>query len=330
MKQKHSLKRLTIATTFLLTSILPIQSAFAVEASHLEHPHSAGTFMFETAYMRMNMSGLRAETSDVSTIEAVSDFNHMMVPTDMTMDMLMLMPMYNFTKDLSTMLMVNYLSNSMDMTDSSGTCTSTMENSGLSDTKVSLNYKFMDDLLAASMELSIPTGSIDEKITMKMMTGGDCVTHNMTAPYPMQFGSGTYDVTPTLTYLGAYYSLRYGAQSSYKFRTGENDNGYTLGDEASAKLWVRKPISILTLSGEIDFTRWGSIQGADKHASTASTPLVKSSNSGGSLAKITIGAEVPVSAISLGLDLSWPIYQDLNGLQMKHTMSAAVTVAAMF
>lgn len=329
MKPKSWLKQLSLPAVLLLGT-LPLQTVNAAEPSHLEMPHSAGTFMVEVSAMRMNMSGLRADSDDVSTAEAISDFGYVMLPTDMTMDMLMVMPMYNITKDLSTMLMMGYISNSMDMTNGAGTCTSTMETSGISDTQASLSYKFMDDMFAASMELSIPTGSIDESTTMKM--GAMCMPMTMEhGPYQMQLGSGTYDVTPSLTYLGAYFSLRYGAQVSYKYRIDENDNGYTLGDEATAKLWIRKPISMVTLSGELDFKRWGDIEGVDPDVpAMMPTPTVRTSNSGGSIAEITIGAEVPVSMVSLGLDLTMPVYQDYNGLQMKRSMSAALSVSAMF
>ena len=343
MNQSTWLKHIFFPTV-LLASTITFSTAFAAKPSHLEHPHSKGTFMFEAMAMRMSMNGLRAGTSDVSTRDAHSplgkhpEFRYGMVPKDMTMDMYMLMPMYNITKDLSTMLMINYLSNSMDMVAASdSTCTSTMETSGLGDTQLSLSYKFLDDSFAASMELSMPTGSIDEKSKMKMFMGGQCVTHNMFSPYAMQLGSGTYDVKPSLTYLGAYYTWRYGAQVSYKYRIGENDNGYTLGDKAMTKLWVRKPVSMVTLSGVIDIAKWGAIDGTDPSVPTKlmdgvtlGSPTAFSSNYGGTQVDFTIGASMPVSVVAVGLDLTLPVYQDLNGLQMKRSWTLAAAVSAMF
>jgi len=338
MKYEQTLKQLIIPS-ILMTSLSAVSVAQAADPSHLEMAHNKGTFMIDVAAMRMNMDGLRSGTDDVNTADATNmmgSYKNMMVPTEMTMDMFMLMPMYNFSKDLSGMLMVNYIDNSMEMTNGAGNCTSTMETSGLGDTQASLSYKFMDDYFAASMEVSLPTGSIDEKTTMNMMMNGMCMEMDMFSPYAMQLGSGTYDVTPSLTYLGAYFSLRYGAQVSYKYRIGENDNGYTLGNEAKTKLWVRKPVSMVTLSAELDFKRWGDIEGVDTKVPTTmpsgmkGSPTAFTSNYGGTKADFTVGAEVPVAMAAVGLGVTFPIYQDLNGLQMKHNWSAALSVSAMY
>jgi len=360
MKPNSWLKYFSLPAA-LFVSTLPIHTAHAAKPSHLEHPHSAGTFMIEAMAMRMNMEGLRAGTSDVSNASAQTiggQYNNAMVPTEMTMDMFMLMPMYNFTKDTSVMLMFNYLDNNMSMTsvdwDGSGDpCASDMSTSGFGDTQVSLSQKFMDDLFAASIELNIPTGSTDETVDMKMLMGTPAMCHDhkgMVAPYGMQLGSGTYDITPSLTYLGAYYELRYGAQVSYKYRPGENDSGYTLGDEAKAKLWIRKPFPFATLSGTLDIKRWGDVEGSNPdldemlnmmaptitHNGGADqtkmklSPTLYPENYGGTQVDITIGASFPVAMTAIGLDLTMPIYQDLNGLQMKRGWTTSLSVSAMF
>ncbi|MDX1810578.1 MAG: hypothetical protein R3240_01405 [Gammaproteobacteria bacterium] len=346
MKSNRSYTKLAGALALLSSVTLTAQTAMAAEPSHLEHPHGAGTFMIEASYMRMNMDGLRAGTTDVSKADATAmmgDYKHMMVPTTMTMDMFMLMPMYNFTKDFSVMLMLNYLNNDMKM---EGMCNSSMSTSGLGDTQASFSYKFMDGQFAASMDVNVPTGSIDEKTKMKMMMMGSCMEMEMQAPYAMQLGSGTYDFTPSLTYLGGYYSWKYGAQVSYKYRTGENDNNYTLGNEANAKMWVRKPFMGVTWAGELDVKRWGAIDGKDPKISTASqnmtmmggattvamlpSPTNFPANYGGTLANVDLSASIPVGMAYVLGKVSIPVYQDLNGLQMKHSTGWTVGVGAMF
>lgn len=349
---KTKASALIIASTFGAFS----QQINAAEPSHLEHPHGAGTFMVEAMYMRMNMKGLRSGTSDVSASQAMAapgTYQHAQVPTTMTMDMYMLMPMYNFTKDLSAMLMFNYLNNDMEMAgikSGNKNCDTSMSTSGVADTQASFSYKFLDDQFAASMEINLPTGSIDEetKMDMYMQMGASsmCMSgHNMKAPYGMQLGSGTFDYTPSLTYLGAYYSWRYGAQVSYKYRSGENSSNYTLGNEAKAKLWVRKPVLGVTLSGELDVKRWGSIKGADTEMWTSTAagtgtggtpvnynaaPANFTNNYGGTLAELNLGVNVPVSMFYVLGKLAFPIYQDLNGLQMKRTTSWTLALGTMF
>jgi len=342
---QFTIKNTLLASSMLLgVSILTSTALHAANPAHLEHPHSAGTFMIEYQFMRMNMDGLRDGTDDVSKGLAAAmpsnggraDYNHMMVPTSMTMDMHMIMPMYNITKELSVMVMGMYMSNKMDMFNRMiPDAKPSMETSGIGDTEVSLSYKFMDDQLAASFGLSIPTGSIEEKVTMKMMPDADPVT--VRAPYAMQLGSGTYDITPSLTYLGAYYDLRFGAQGSYTYHIGENDAKYTRGNSIDFQTWIRKAFFGVVFDADLKVRHANEIDGADsKIAQTMAMGAMKAAptaypaNYGGTTATFGIGAAVPVSIVTVGLKFGIPIYQDLNGLQMKQKWVAGGTLTAMF
>ena len=328
------MKNLAIKTGLASAILLASTSAFAAEPSHLEMPHNKGAFMVELKYMHMNMEGLQSGTDSVSKSEAFAG-TEMTVPTKMSMDMFMIMPMYNITKETSVMLMANYLSNKMDMEMKpmmgNPSHEMDMDTSGLGDTSVSVSHKFMDDMFAASFAVSIPTGSIDEEVHMHMPS----MEMTMAAPYAMQLGSGTIDVTPTLTYLGAYFDLKYGAQVSYKFRTGENDNGYTLGDAANAMAWVRKPVMGVTLDAELSVSMWGAIDGSDPAIMTTvmgnKAPATSfPGNYGGTMATINVGASMPVSMVNIGADINFPVYQDLNGLQMTRKMGFGASVTAHF
>ena len=328
-KMKQATLRQTLISTALSSALLfACGTTSAAEPGHLEMPHSKGAFMLEYKYMHMNMEGLQSGTDGVSNTAAFAS-GEAVVPTKMTMDMHMLMPMYNITKNTSVMLMAGYVSNNMDMEMANGH-EMAMDTSGLSDTSASVSHKFADDMLAASFAVSIPTGSIDEEVTMHMP-----MAMTMAAPYAMQLGSGTYDVTPSLTYLGANFDLRYGAQVSYKLRTGENDNGYTLGNAAEAMAWVRKPVMGVTMDAELSVKKWGAIDGTDpailqavmtNKAAATSFPQ----NYGGTMATVSVGASMPVAMINVGAELNMPVYQDLNGLQMQRKMGAAVSLTAMF
>lgn len=321
-----------VVASAVLAGLSLTTSAWAAKPSHLEHKHSAGTWMAEYSYMRMGMDGLLNGTDDYSSTSALSmmDGNYMMAPTEMTMDMHMIMPMFNITSELSVMVMLNYVDNTMEMVNGAG-ATTTMTTSGLGDTVVNASYKFKEDMFAASLDLSVPTGSIDEQVTMMNM--------EQQAPYAMQLGSGTYDLTPSLTYLDGMYTWRWGGQVSYTYRMGENDNGYTLGNRAKALAWVRKPVGRFVLSGEASFLRWGDIEGSDPDIRTSMTmgmmtmntsPTAFSSNYGGSRADVAVGAETFVGPATVGLALGMPVYQDLNGVQMKSELFTTVSLSAMF
>ncbi len=80
--------------------------------------------------------------------------------------------------------------------------------------------------------LSAPTGSIDERMSSGARMG-----------YPMQLGSGTWDLKPSLTWLGQSGDWSYGSQVSAVLHLDENDNGYTLGDSAMLTGWLNRRIN---------------------------------------------------------------------------------------
>jgi len=322
MTDTRAIKALTLALSALWGS-----HAAAMEPRHLEHPHTRGTWALDYIYMHMNMEGLRSGGEDISVTDATASamsggLGYMMAPTEMTMDMHMFMPMYNFTREWAVMGMVQYLSKDMDMVDGNGNA-STMHTEGLGDTHLSLTYEFLPEQAAVGVDLSIPTGAIDAEVVMMNMP--------QRAPYAMQLGSGTYDITPIATYMGAYYHLRYGLQVRYTHRLGENDAGYTLGDEARAKAWVHHPVGRVNLWLAGDYVRWGDIEGADANIRTQTTmmnmtmkttPTAFTRNYGGTRMDLTVAADMALwGPLTLGVELTRPLYQDLNGdAQMKHDL----------
>ena len=312
-------KLTSLTTAALLSSAMG--TAYAADPSHLEHPHSAGTMMFEFQYMRMNMDGILSGTTD-RTQASVLESGYDGAPKSMSMDMFMLMPMYNITRELSVMLMANFLANDMQMTGHA------METSGVGDTSISLSYKFLDDSFAASLETSIPTG--DTAVKTAMMHGDHMM--NMTSPYAMQLGSGTYDLTPSLAYLGAYYTLRYGAMVSYTYRVGTNNSDYALGDKTKFMTWIRKPVAGVTLDAVLTASYSGALEGEHKSIvdKTMSYTADNANYGSTSIADVSVGATLPVGPVSVGAKVGMPVYQKLNGIQMKRGWTATASVAAMF
>lgn len=312
-----------------------IATANAMEpSSHLEHPHSAGTVMLEYKFMRMYMNGLMKGTEEVSTEDAKAS-GYERIPESMTMDMNMLMPMYNISKELSLMAMMTYVSNTMDMQMKMAGMNMyhdhEMSTSGLGDTELSISYKNANLGLAGTLAVSVPTGSTSETVTMN--------STEMPAPYAMQLGSGTYDITPILTYLGAYYETRYGAQLSYTYRLDKNDEGYTLGNQAKAMAWVRRPAGPVVVDAKVTYKRWGDVEGSQKGVMPGATTLSNTemtsvthiaSNYGGTAVNANIGVTAPVGMTNIGLELGLPVYQDLNGIQMKQSWNTSLSLSVMF
>ena len=318
---------------------------------HVHHGHGKGGFMFEYQFMRMEMDGLLDGTDNVNTrdisganppagmgLPPTNNMNtpYMMSPTSMTMDMHMFMGMYGFTDTFTLMGMVNYLSNDMDMVmhmvmpngmpmmnpdaslmDMFGA----MDTSGIGDTRFDGMFKLTNSW-TGSVGLSIPTGSIDEKVTMSMtnpVTGMSTPPATNQAPYMMQLGSGTYDLIPYITYQTGGGNWTWGGQAIYTYHIGENDNDYTVGDILEINGYGKYSVNkALTLSGRLEILDWDKIDGQDPLINPMMSPAGDPNATGGTRADLLFGisghfAEYHMISVEVGA----PIFQDLNGPQLE-------------
>ena len=232
-----------------------------------EHTHKKGEFMFSYRYMYMKMDGLRNGTNNLSAEEVLEDF--MVTPTDMDMQMHMFGAMFAVTDELTLMGMIPYIKKSMNhLTRSGGTFKT--ESEGFGDIKLTGLYKVLDwgnnNNVILNFGLSFPTGSIDEKDDTP-------AGPNQQLPYPMQLGSGTWDLLPGITYNGRVNNINWGGQAMGVVRLGENDRDYTLGNRLNLTTWTAYNINYwLSGSFRLDWAFWGNIDGADPALNPAVVP----------------------------------------------------------
>jgi len=306
-------------------------------AAHIHHQHARGAWMFEYRFMRMNMAGLLDGTDDVSSSDISGALpgmpptkdpskDYLMAPTEMTMDMHMLMGMYGLTDRLSMMLMGTYIKNEMDMVmhmpamDMLGT----MKTDGLGDVLLGV-MDTLSEKWTASFSISIPTGGIDEYANITMqgtnpITGMSVsATNNVKAGYPMQLGSGTWDLIPSLTYADSTDRLGWGFQASYRWHLGENDNDYTLGNALEAFGWGKYVLTPKLLGiGKLTITDWGRIDGQDPELNPTLSPTTDPGATGGTRVDLSLGLNGFFGqGHVLGIEFGIPVYQDLNGPQME-------------
>ncbi len=307
-------------------------------SAHIHHSHEKGMWMLEYRFMRMNMDGLLNGTSSVNSRDISGAIpgmpptinptkTYLMSPTEMRMDMHMLMLMYGLTDRLSLMAMTNYQSNKMDMVmhmpilDMFGT----MRTSGLGDSLLG-GMLSINDKWTTSLAISLPTGSIDEIVDMTM-SGVNPVTGmpvsitntNIYVSYPMQLGSGSYDLIPAVTYKASSEKFGWGAQANYVWRLAENGNNYKLGDKFEVFAWGKYVVSqSFLVSSKLTFTDWGKIDGQDPNIDPLLSPAGDPAATGGTRADLSLGMNGFFGGgHSLGLEFARPIYQDLNGPQME-------------
>lgn len=308
-----------------------------------DHMHKQGEIMFSYRFMRMNMEGSRIGTDSVTPEEIVTTVPNRfsgqpmqpptlrVVPLDMTMDMHMLGAMYGLTDWLTLMAMGNLVDNGMDhVTFQGGIGTTRLgefrtETFGFGDTKVSAMLRLLETEGAVRHDahlnagLSLPTGSIGETDQILTPMGG---TPSPRLPYPMQLGSGTFDLEPGVTYNGRTGLFSWGAQYRATLRTGENDEGYTLGDIHQATAWaLYGPAPWIAFSARGAFRSQGRINGVDP-AIVAPVQTANPEFHGGERFDVGFGVNLAgqggaVKGHRLAVEVLLPVYQDLNGPQME-------------
>ncbi|KAF0143855.1 MAG: hypothetical protein FD156_2333 [Nitrospirae bacterium] len=305
------------------------------------HTHPAGMWMVNYQYMHMKMSGLRAGNKDVDqntvSYKRGKPYNYMMIPTTMSMDMQMLMVMYGFTDQLTGMVMGNHQENEMAMLMDMGpgkkiTREDPMRTQGFGDVELRGIYK-VNKYLVGSLGLSLPTGDIDQKVEM--------MHKEYRAPYDMQLGSGTYDLKPALTYNGLSNDAKWnwGAQTMYTYRMDDNKNGYRLGNVFKVNSWFQRALGPASSWLRLAYSDTGRIRGHDPeidkliHPVTgmgAPTPDADPDNYGGRRLDGALGVSYQKGPFSVGVEGGVPMYQNLNGLQLKTVWFINAGIQVMF
>ena len=199
-----------------------------------DHGHGKGEWMLSYRYMNMPMEQNYDGSSRISDSEILSPTggNYLVAPQWMDMEMHMLGLMISPIDHLTLMLMIPYASKEMGHLRRDGVEFLT-KSEGWGDLKLSGIYELYHGHRTTwllNLGLSLPTGSTSEEDFIP----GPGETR---LPYPMQIGSGTWDLLPGITYLGQADTWSWGAQLSGVIRLGENNEGYTLGNVGQLTAW---------------------------------------------------------------------------------------------
>ncbi|MEZ5817178.1 MAG: hypothetical protein R3D44_08865 [Hyphomicrobiaceae bacterium] len=207
---------------------------------------------------------------------------------------------------------------------------------GQGDSRIGANvtlFRGNGQLVHAGLAVSLPTGSITERITPLMPNGQ---IGNSRAGYTLQLGTGTYDLAPALTWVGTRGPIGWGA--AYRGRIAledANDEGYRVGDQHVVTGWLSYRLtSLLSGSARLEGTSQDKIHGRDPNISGPGVGT-NPENYGGERIDGYLGLHargfVPgLGATSLGVELGKPIYENANGVHLERDWSAQVSASLRF
>ncbi len=284
-----------------------------------EHTHVRGEWMLSYRFMQMSMAGNRDGTERLETSDVHRDF--MVAPLDMTMRMHMAGLMYAPSDVVTLMTMANWIDQSMNHETRPGGMFEAAS-SGLGDVGLSalVGLKRSGSIRAhLNTGVSIPVGSIEETGVNPMSMG-----RTVQMPYPMQLGSGTWDLKPGITILGMSKRTSWGLQGMGTVRLGTNSRGYALGDVAEGTAWFAvKATDQLSLSARVLVRNWGDYSGHDEaYDNRMMVPTIREELRGGFRMDAPLGLNVyfPGGALKghrISAEFTLPVYQSLHGPQLE-------------
>ena len=282
--------------------------------------------MFGYKFGTMDMDCCKNGTNSISNND-IQGLGYSMAPTDMSMDMHMFSAMYAVNGKFSIMAMLPYIEKKMEMKKLTGMMAGKLHSTssrGIGDLSIAGLYK-LSDKSNFKLALSIPTGEFDEK------------DHNMsgvlkTLPYPMQLGSGTYDITLGYSFQEVLDDWSYGFQVNALKRIDYNSEGWKLGDRRELSAWVAKPVSnSFSVSFGLDVEHQENIGGKSANRSNT-THLTWAEYNHSHLrvsSNIGVNYKFPKSKSRIGIQCGTPIYRDVNGPQMEPDFKCNIGFSSM-
>lgn len=329
-----------------------------------DHPHEKSEWMLSYRFMTMGMEGLRDGTESIS-LDEVHDFTVKPVKMSMQMhmfgamfaphDRITLMAMTNYrdnfmemeatkTKIEESMKSIDaegehgHMTTSHDMSVSHGlqnieigssnshnhgshahpaVGAHEMESSGLGDLELAALVPLLhtqNALFLLNAGLSIPTGSI-------AVEGANGIL-----PYPMQLGSGSFELIPGGTFTTTWRDWSFGGQMRVSLPLNENDRGYRLGSISFSTIWgARRINNWVSVSVRALFENWGNIAGSDPALNPKMAPTMDPRLRGGARGSLLLGSNLifpdQLGGILAGqrfaVEARLPVYQHLDGPQLE-------------
>lgn len=276
---------------------------------------------FGYSYLRVEADGLAQGRREISQDFVLRDFP--VTLTDMTIDIHSFHARWQPTGGFSFQASLPYVWQNTEMLTPGGPASSSTEGFGDLALRPTLHWYLRSiHTLSAGLGLSIPTGDIQRDFTGTIL------------PYAAQVTSGSYELRPQVDLTGGFFGLKNwesGIGAAATLRLDDNEDGFKFGNIYSVDAWVKNRVTDwMDLTGYVLGTYWGGIDGVSNTLPIGMAPPFDPTNYGGEM--LEIGGRVrlldPRSTDSdrhLSLRYAVPLYQDLNGIQLRVGWSMGIS-----
>jgi len=273
--------------------------------------------MLSYRFMSMRMSGSRIGHDTVDNARVLAAFP--VTPTEMITQMHMLGLMIAPSDHVTFMAMLPIIRKDMDHRTRTGLTFQT-HSEGIGDLRFAGLIPVLKEehhSIHLNVGISAPTGEIDEHADLP--TGP-----RQRLPYPMQLGSGTWDLLPGVTYNGKAEDWSWGAQVMATIRPGRNRIGYALGNQYELNLWGQRKWTDWFSNGiGFRYKIWSNITSQDSSLTKTLVPTADPKSRGGKrldvIASINLlGTQTGfLKGHRLALEVGVPFMQSLDGPQLE-------------
>ena len=206
---------------------------------------------------------------------------------------------------------------------------------GIEDIKVSALWSIFEEgpyRAHVSAGMSLPVGEVDSyDVTPFSGSGEDYLG------YPMQIGSGTFDFLPGFTFQVQNPLASFGMQGKGTIRIGQSSQDWSYGDRYMGTAWAAYRFSdYISASGRIEALTWGNVDGYDGRLSDPFfSPATDPDRMGGTRVDLPLGVNVyfpegHMEGYRVSVEGVKPLYQDLDGPQLKHDWSVRFGIYKVF
>ena len=294
-----------------------------------------GRWEFSYEFKHKSFSGYRNGTNDLSNADVLfepgeqrTNANFPVLPTDIMQQVHLLRLKHSLDQYNHWYFNLPYIKQSSDHISSVDNYENfVIDSQGIGDISFvkAKHYPLETGGVSISYGLSLPTGSIDETGDTPRAPG------NQQLPYTMQLGSGTFDIPLAINYR---FNHQWAVGVDTRIRLGKNDRDYRLGNfyavNTSYQYVHQNRIAYL---GKLSFQHTERIDGQDDEITVPDPnfPFPASITNpdlfGGQKVLLNLGMNYKAFAdLVLGFELGVPVYQDLNGPQLKENEHISVKI----